>query len=293
MAETSVVKLKRAIASKDADAIKEALGDFAGVAASIVLSIAMGELVKSFIYAMRDEDEDETFAEKYATALGSAMINDINPMNYIPYARDISSLIDGWTVDRPDMQLIEDFVNASKKLLVLNEDDNLLEEHLSVATSLANLLGLPLKNALRDFKAMINLVKTLSRNYKSSTEGLFGKGAVRGTWVLQALLNDKGTLSKSEKLYRAMMNGDTERLDYFKSTYEDEKSYESALRKSLRDNDPRVEQAALARLNRDNDTYYNLMMDIIDEGIFSRSMVKEAFEAEYNYQKRLKEEAEE
>lgn len=292
MAETSVVKLKRAIASKDADAIKEALGDFAGVATSIVLSTAMTSLAKSLIYAIRDDDEDETFAEKYATALGSAIVNDINPMNYVPYARDISSIIEGWTVDRPDMQLIEDFVNASKKLLVYNEGDNLVEEGLSAALSFANLFGLPLKNALRDIKAMVNLVDTLSRNYKSSTEGLLLKGVASGSWVLQTLLDDKGTLSKSEKLYRAMVDGDVSRLDYFKSTYEDEKSYNSALRKSLRDNDPRVEQAALARLNRDNDTYYNLMMDIIDEGIFDRKMVKEAFEAEYNYQKRLKEEAE-
>jgi hypothetical protein len=123
-------------------------------------------------------------------------------------------------------------------------------------------------------------------------EGSFKQGIAAGNWIGKLVTGEDGRASKSEKLYSAFVRGDAERLDYFKSTYEDEKSYESALRKSLRDNDPRVEQAALARLNRDNNTYYNLMMDIIDEGIFSRTMVKEAFEAEYNYQKRLKEEAE-
>jgi hypothetical protein len=96
--------------------------------------------------------------------------------------------------------------------------------------------------------------------------------------------------TKSENIYNAVIRGDTKRSDYYKSTYKDEDAYNSALRKAIRDNDPRLEEAALARLNGDRDTYYRLMMDVIDEGNFDKQIIKDAFDAEYNYQKKKAEE---
>ena len=96
--------------------------------------------------------------------------------------------------------------------------------------------------------------------------------------------------SKGEKLYEAILAKDDKYVERFKSTYEDEDAYNSALRKAIRDNDPRLEEAALARLNGDRDTYYRLMMDVIDEGNFDKQIIKDAFDAEYNYQKKKAEE---
>lgn len=299
MAEVAIAQYTRAMDTKDTATIKKAASKLASTIVSIVAANTMTSVVKSLVYAMRDDDEDETFAEKYAMALGSAFADDINLLGYIPLGRDFSSIVDGWTVERPDMQLIEDLVKSFKNFVTKDDEDEKLatwEEHIDAAGSIANLLGIPLKNAVRDVKALVNFVVTLRRGYDSSTEGSFKQGFFEDKWVYQQvnklITGDDAKITKSEKLYSAFVRGDTERLEYYRNTYEDEKSYESAVRKSLRDNDPRVEQAALARLNRDNDTYYNLMMDIIDEGVFDRKMVKEAFEAEYNYQKRLKEEAE-
>ena len=69
--------------------------------------------------------------------------------------------------------------------------------------------------------------------------------------------------------------------------------FESAVRKSLRENDSRLNEAALAKLNNDYATYNQLLNEVLKEGIFDRDIVIDAFNAEYNYQKRKLEEAEE
>jgi predicted component of type VI protein secretion system len=98
------------------------------------------------------------------------------------------------------------------------------------------------------------------------------------------------TRPNSTRLYNAYIERDPVKIERASRLYEDQKEIESALRKAIRDNDPRLEEAALARLNGDRDTYYRLMMDVIDEGNFDKQIIKDAFDAEYNYQKRLAEE---
>jgi hypothetical protein len=46
-----------------------------------------------------------------------------------------------------------------------------------------------------------------------------------------------GTDSKQGKLYDAIVNGDTAYIERLKSGYKDDKAYETAVRKALREND--------------------------------------------------------
>lgn len=295
MLDTAFVKTQRALVSKDKGKIKKASSQLATTVVWVTISTAMTSIMKSIPYANRDDDEDETWWEKYFEALASSFAQDLNLMNYIPLFRDISSIVNGFTVERGDMQAIADAINDIKKLWEDTDKsteswDTTWTEVVKVVGSVSTLFGIPARNIMRELEAIKNTVDTIGRKYNSDIGGALKQGFSSGDFIGSLITGEDGKTSKSEKLYSAFVRGDTERLDYYKTTYEDDKSYESALRKSLRDNDPRVEQAALARLNRDNNTYYNLMMDIIEEGIFDRTMVKEAFEAEYNYQKKKAEE---
>jgi hypothetical protein len=279
MAEVAIVNYNRAKTPAD----KKAAGArLATTISTITISTALTSIAKSLVYAMRDDDEDEDYLEKYASALAGAFKDDLNILNYIPIARDIVSILEGFTVERPDMALIEDLINAFKKVVDTNEDETTeqkTEEAINLAGSLANLSGVPLKNIIRDIAGLYNLVASLGKGYKTDFGGEF-----KENWFLGE------ERSKSENIYNAVIRGDTKRSDYYKSTYKDEDAYNSALRKAIRDNDPRLEEAALARLNGDRDTYYRLMMDVIDEGNFDKQIIKDAFDAEYNYQKRKAEE---
>ena len=285
-AEVDIVKTLRAMASKDKKAISNAWGKLIGTMVTLSISTAMTSIAKSLIYAMRDDDEDETYAEKYAEALAGAFRDDIKLMNYYPVARDIRAIIDGYDVERPDMTLIEDVINATKKFMEKKEDEpkrHTVEESINLIGTVGNLFRIPLKNIARDLRGLYNTIDNINNGYKTNIKDAIGEG-----WS-----GKENT--KLYNLYIAELRGDTNRINYYKSTYkddEDNSKYYSALRKAIRENDERVKTAATARLEGDNDTYYNLMYDVIEEGHFDSKLIRQAFEAEYNAQYKKREEAE-
>jgi hypothetical protein len=283
MAEVALIKAKRAIASGDKSAIQSSVGKLVGTMTVLTISTAMTSIAKSLIYAMRDDDEDETYWEKYASALAGAFKDDLNLMGYLPIARDIKSIIEGYSVERPDMTLIEDFINAGKKILDKDEDETqeqTIKEWHNFAWSVANVLGIPMKNIIRDLLGLWRTVQNATNGYDTNISG-----AIKEGWA-----GKENT--KSYSIYEAEMRKDSNRINYYKSTYKDEDAYYSALRKAIRENDPRVEQAAKARLDGDGELYYRLLLEIVDEGNFDYNIVKQAFQAEYNSQLDKKKEAE-
>ena len=69
--------------------------------------------------------------------------------------------------------------------------------------------------------------------------------------------------------------------------------YNSAVRKSLRDNDPRMREAAQAYIDGNYSLYNALRDEISKEGIFDYKLITDALKAEINYLKIKAEEAEE
>jgi hypothetical protein len=91
--------------------------------------------------------------------------------------------------------------------------------------------------------------------------------------------------TKGDKLYDALVAGDSKYVARFRATYKDESTYLSAVRKALRDNDPRMREAAEAYINKDYATYNAIRDEIVKEGVFDRSLVTDALKAEINYLK--------
>lgn len=109
----------------------------------------------SLVYAMRDDDEDEAYWEKYMQALGEQLKTEINPLNSIPYARDIISIIKGWDVERPDLTVIADMVISGKRLWkAISDKDTSLDTVMKFADALGNVCNVPIKNVRRDAMAL-------------------------------------------------------------------------------------------------------------------------------------------
>lgn len=278
MVETSIVQFERAAASKDKAKMKVATARLVSTVASVVVANAMTSVAKALVYGMRDDDEDETYLEKYAEALGKAFRDDINLLNYFPIARDIASILEGYDVERPDMTLIADVVTSFRKAIdsISDEEVEGSEKHdkaVKATLALANMLGIPAKTIYRDIDALVKMIKSSANEYRTDfgikfTEGFKGE-----------------ELNKGEKLYQSIIIGDTKLTEYYKSTYKDENTYLSAVRKALRENDPRLKEAAIAKLNGDEDTYWGLFLDVVEEGKFEWELIEAAFKAEYNSQK--------
>ncbi len=94
------------------------------------------------------------------------------------------------------------------------------------------------------------------------------------------------TESNTDKLYDAIIRGDTAYVSRLKGNYVDEdgnfsqSKYDVAIRKALRENDPRIKEAAEARFSDDFAGYKEIFLAIKGEGRFAFDNIMGAVNAE-------------
>ena len=286
---TTINLLEDAIRSKKAKNIARAFGS---VAASILLNNALA----SVVYAMRDDDEDETFVEKYFQSFVSGMIDDINPMSYYPYLKDVYSLFQGYDVERADMSVITDLRDAVKKAVPLMGKDvaEMSDEELSAHWKNVNsvimsildagfaMFGVSEKNVRRDAASIINTYKTIRKDIaeRDTTWMSFWDkvgAAAKDTIPVYAWTKDK---TKTDVLYETIMAGDVTYLNRLKNGYKDENAYTTAVRKALRENDDRIQEAAKALYENNAAEYKRLYQQIRSENKFSADDILSAIDSE-------------
>ena len=135
--------------------------------AAFVSSVALNSLLKSLVTAARDDDEDKSYLEKYASEVMQNLSEGINPVNMIPFAKDIWSIFKGYTVERADMSLFSDLAQSLKYLQ--SDKKSGWEKFESVLGSVAAMFGIPAKNLIRDGKAVYNLYEDIFVNENETT----------------------------------------------------------------------------------------------------------------------------
>lgn len=163
-------------------------------AAAWALSVALNSLLKSIVTAMRDDDEDKTYIEKYIASLAGNFADDINPLGLIPYVRDALSIFMGYDVERTDMSLISDLYDAMGKMD--NENKTMSEKIEIMSGAIAALFGVPLKNVLRDVRSVYNLFFETAPLSETTGEGIRQS-------VYDALGMEDPAISGAAKLYAA------------------------------------------------------------------------------------------
>ena len=168
----AVLNVSRAKGKQETAKAVGKLGRTMGV---LLTSTLLTTVAKSFIYAMRDDDEDdEAFLERWANQFGDNLKSDINPFAMLPFARDIVSIVEGWDVERPDMTLFANVITSAKKLL---DEDASIDEVVAFLGDTANVFGIPAKNIIRDAKAIINFYGEIFDDVKpTDVEGAFVSG---------------------------------------------------------------------------------------------------------------------
>lgn len=124
---------------------KKVLGKTIG---AIVFSSLVNAIAVSFVYAARDDDDEEywnKYLKKFVDNFGSNII----PVAWIPIGRDFMSLIEGYDIERADMALLSDLVKAIRRLSSTRVEAE--EKIADIIGAIANLFGIPLKNLYRDF----------------------------------------------------------------------------------------------------------------------------------------------
>lgn len=183
--------------AKKSDAKKKCGRAFACYVTSLVVNSA----VKSVVYAIRDDDDDKSFWEKYLGNAVSGVITD--GFGILPYIKDVISIVHGYDVSRLDMAAFSSLVDATKT--VLNEDRSMPDKILKVLKAVGQFTGVPAYNIGRDFRALLDTCDKI----KKCLTGEIEKQPTTATGIKEAI---KGELRKEDsvyqQLYEANVNGD-------------------------------------------------------------------------------------
>ena len=250
----------------------------AATVGAISASIILNSILVALVYAARDDDEDETYTEKYIGSVTSELLDGFNPLTYVPFVKDIWSIAQGYDVERSDMSVVSKLWESIEGLF--NEDKSGLDKVLDATGAVSSLFGIPLKNIIRDAKGMYNLTETVLSDTETTSGGI--KDTIEDSFKSSIPLWDRlaDTDSKSDNLYDAIVSGDSAYVDRLKNTYKTNDAYETAVRKALRENDSRIHEAAQARYEGDISTYTRIAKEIIAEGNFTQDTVVGAINAE-------------
>lgn len=141
---------------------------FARAAVTLVIAGVVNAMAQAVMDAVRDDDKEEKYGAKWLEAFRDNLANTANPAGYIPFVKDVVSLIQGYDVSRMDMESIEKVLSAGQNMTkALNG-----EGKYTIGAAMANLfaevarmLGVPVANLKREVKSFAMLAAIESDNY--------------------------------------------------------------------------------------------------------------------------------
>lgn len=151
---------------------------------ALVVTDVVNALAQSIVDAIRDDDRDKDYWEKFLSAftgvegdeknalelIGNVVLNgnvgsNLNPLGKYPYVKDGLSILQGFSVSRPDMNSFVDFVKAANTF-VKSIEGNGTKTHNDAVSGLiaatAQFSGLPIPNVRRDVMATIRTIAQAS-----------------------------------------------------------------------------------------------------------------------------------
>ena len=251
-----------------------------GAVGNYIILQLVTSIAESLADAWRDDDEEE-FLEKFGEAFGENLVTNLIPFNKIPIISDIADLLLSFfgvgfvSSDNLSTSWLTQAANTVKAWSeVLGEEfggdktsKTLYNAIYQTAKAISSLTGVSVSGAMREVVAVWN-----------NTAGAYDSS-------LKIRQYDLTETDKRAALYKAHLSGDEKESKNLEAEYEDQKDIDAALRKALRENDPRIKEAAEAYMNRDYNKYNSLREEIISEGYFTRQIVTDALKAEYKYLK--------
>ena len=190
---------------------------------AVIASQILNSILVSFVYAGRDDDEDETYVEKYIGTLTGEVLDSLNPAGYIPFIKDIMSIVQGYDVERSDMAVVSDLWNAWQNLSKDNVSTYRKVE--SFAGSIAQIFGLPVKNIMRDARGIYQTIMSFVNGHQTTSAGI--------GYAIEGAITGK-TASDQQQLYEAYLSGDDAHLARVLGRYKDESAANSAMRTAIK-----------------------------------------------------------
>lgn len=244
---------------------------FARVAAAYAVTGAITALAASIMDVVRDNDDDKGIIEKYLSALGGNIADNLNVLNLIPIAKDVVSMFGGNSAARMDMQGLQYLVYACNEMKKFVEGDSkytttgIMYKWIS---PLARMTGIPIANLLRDTGSVVDTALDIA----GANAGDYWK--TKRIYDISSADNVTMYAKKALKAYREGKKelGDRILSDLIEAGQSD-KTVNSGVKRGLK-NDPVIQEAAEAMMNWDLETYEEKVEEVADRGIDKELIVK-------------------
>ena len=243
---------------------------------------AIGQLAAALMEGLWDawrDDEDEEFTEKFANAFAENLVLDLLPFNKIPI---LSEMAEG------AMSLMGIGYFSSDSL-----SSTALSQTVSAVKAWSSVLGG--NSSATVYNALYKSMRAVSSFYGVSFSGVMREGVAlwnntAGAYdpTLKIITYERSKTDLGNLLYDAIISGDDNQAESIRSEFrdraKDEKEYQSsinsAIRKALRENDPRILKAAQAVMNGNGIERANIAREIAAEGHFDLQDIQAAINAE-------------
>ena len=168
------------------DARKTARKVLARTSTALVVSFTVNAVMQSIADALRDDDkeleywekmlqaftgfsgDEESFLDYWNSFWSGNLEANFNPLGYIPYAKDLVSIAQGYDVSRMDMEPItkvwEAFTNM-RKALSGEGKYSIAGASATMLSEVARLFGVPVANLKRDIRAAVTTAAIETDNY--------------------------------------------------------------------------------------------------------------------------------
>lgn len=244
---------------------------FARVAASYAVTGVITALAASVMDAVRDDDDDKGIKEKYLSALGANIADNLNVVNLIPIAKDVVSMFGGNSAARMDMQGLQYLVYACNEMKKFVEGDSkytttgIMYKWIS---PLARMTGIPVANLLRDAGSVVDTALDIT----GVNAGDYWK-----TKRIYDMSSSDNVTMYTKKALKAYREGKKELggriLSDLIEAGQSDKTVNSGVKRGLK-NDPVIQEAAEAMMNWDLETYEEKIREVADRGIDKELIIK-------------------
>ena len=160
------------------DARKKAVSRLGRTVASLAAAGIINACAQSIIDAMRDDDKEKKYWERWLTAFAgdgeetkwydTNLADTANPLNYVPFAKDVVSILRGYDVKRMDTEAITKVFDASKnmyKAVTGTGKYTVAEASAQLFAEIARMYGVPVANVKRDVKSLVMATAIETDNY--------------------------------------------------------------------------------------------------------------------------------
>ena len=249
---------------------------------SIVTSLVA--LARYKVDRYRDEEDDELTPESWFKVQGMDLLQELAGYVVPTVGSETVEAVSGFKSGKSFGNVVasaipfdavndlySDICTISQK--IETGKDLTKSDYFKIIKDCGNVLGIPTSNFMRTLEAgRLHIKDALNGEPLSFEAGLEDPNAYR--------------------LYKAMLEGDTDRIDKASRKFKNDDAITKAIRGQLREHDPRVKEAAAALINGDIREYEKIFNEIYEEGVFEFEDIREAiFSEESSYNSKLKEAA--